>query len=34
MISFFQDEISEVILMGAGTRMPKVQEILRKAIKR
>ncbi|CAD5112087.1 DgyrCDS1328 [Dimorphilus gyrociliatus] len=27
------DEIHEVILMGAGTRMPKIQEILKKTLK-
>ena len=28
----FQSEISEVILFGGGTRVPKVQEMLKKAI--
>ena len=30
----FQDEIEQVILFGGGTRVPKIQEILLKTIKR
>ena len=33
-LSPIQDEITEVILMGGGTRIPKIQEILQKTIGR
>lgn len=33
-IFVFQDEIESVILVGGGTRVPKVQEILLKAVKK
>ena len=33
-ILFVQDEIESVILVGGGTRVPKVQEILLKAVKK
>lgn len=29
-----QDEIDSVILVGGGTRVPKVQELLQKAVKK
>ena len=32
--SVIQDELTEVILMGGGTRVPKVQEQIRKAVGR